>query len=257
MLRWRPCPHRAGIVASIALLLLPALYRHHHPRRVGVFALVVLERCPRCTRVATSIAAWRLPRHDAVATRAAVIASRALSSLPALRWRRRHVARASSPLLRWHCCPRCTLDFDGPVEAALASLSAWCWRPCPHCAGIIASIALLSLPALRRRCHLVGLQADTALAFAGVALASLPASCWRPCQHCPVIVAGVAPALSPLARGRPALIACPLRWRSPFRRHRRTWRCSVISGPLGGGPLAAGLGWGWSPGFCCRGRGPS
>jgi hypothetical protein len=44
------------------------------------------------------------------------------------------------------------LAFNGPVNAALASLPALHWRPCPHVAGIIASIALLSLLALHRRC---------------------------------------------------------------------------------------------------------
>jgi hypothetical protein len=44
------------------------------------------------------------------------------------------------------------LAFDGPADAALAYLPALRWRPCPHVAGIIASILLLSLPALRRCC---------------------------------------------------------------------------------------------------------
>jgi hypothetical protein len=40
--------------------------------------------------------------------------------------------------------------FDGPADAVLASLPALCWRPWPHCAGVIANIALLLLPALHR-----------------------------------------------------------------------------------------------------------
>jgi hypothetical protein len=35
-------------------------------------------------------------------------------------------------------------------DAALASLPALHWRPCPHCAGANASIALLLMPALCR-----------------------------------------------------------------------------------------------------------
>jgi hypothetical protein len=35
------CPHPAGVIASIVLsLLLPALRRRCHPRRVGIFALI-------------------------------------------------------------------------------------------------------------------------------------------------------------------------------------------------------------------------
>jgi hypothetical protein len=37
---------RAGIIASIAPTLLPALRRHHHPRCVGIFALVALALSP-------------------------------------------------------------------------------------------------------------------------------------------------------------------------------------------------------------------
>jgi hypothetical protein len=36
---------------------------------------------------------------------------------------------------------------------------------------------------------------------AGVALASLPACCWRHCQNCAVAVAGIVPALLPLLHG--------------------------------------------------------
>jgi hypothetical protein len=41
------------------------------------------------------------------------------------------------------------LVSDGLANAALASLSALCWRSCPHCTVGITSIALSSSPALR------------------------------------------------------------------------------------------------------------
>ncbi len=84
------------------------------------------------------------------------------------------------------------------------------WCPRPHHTGIIASIKLSLLPVLRRRCCQVGPQrsgqysAGVCRRCAGV----LPALRWRHCQHrAAVIVAGVTPALSSLARGR----LCPHR----------------------------------------------
>ncbi len=84
------------------------------------------------------------------------------------------------------------------------------WCPCPHRTGIIASIKLSLLPALRRHCCRVGLRrsgwcrAGVCRRCAGVS----PALCWRHCQHCAVVlVAGVLPASLPLSRG----CFCPCR----------------------------------------------
>jgi hypothetical protein len=68
------------------------------------------------------------------------------------------IALASLSALSCPCCRRCNgvvtkLAFEGPASAALAFASvALAFRP--HCAGIIASIVLLSLLlALRWHCH--------------------------------------------------------------------------------------------------------
>jgi hypothetical protein len=78
------------------------------------------------------------------------------------------------------------------------------WCPCPHCTGVIASIKLSLLPTLCQHCCRVGIQRSS-WCHAGVCRQCarvLPASCWRHCQHrAVVLVAGVAPASSPLSRG--------------------------------------------------------
>jgi hypothetical protein len=44
---WHPCPHWcAGVIANIALSLLPALRWHHCHCRAGAFALVALALLP-------------------------------------------------------------------------------------------------------------------------------------------------------------------------------------------------------------------
>jgi hypothetical protein len=60
------------------------------------------------------------------------------------------------------------LAFNGPANAAQVFLQALCWNPCLYCAGVIAGIALLLLPALRWRC--------CAGIFTLILLASLPLS---------------------------------------------------------------------------------
>jgi hypothetical protein len=116
-------------------------------------------------------------------------------------------------------------DFasDGPADAALVSLLALCWRPWPHCAGVITNIALLSLPALRwHHCpHCMGVFVLITLAL----LPLLPSRChqhrevapaqsqssrdmgWHHCQHRAVVVANVGPASLPSSHGR----FCPRR----------------------------------------------
>jgi hypothetical protein len=120
------------------------------------------------------------------------------------------------------CCQCCTsvvaeLAFEGLAGAALV-FAGVALAFCPHCAGAIASIVLLSLSPVLHQQHCpcrVG-------AFALVALASLPSlpspclqhwelvsaqsrnSCdkrWRHCQHHAIIVAGIAPALLPSSPG--------------------------------------------------------
>ncbi len=109
------------------------------------------------------------------------------------------------------------LASDGPADAALVSLLALCWRPWPHCAGIITNIALLSLLALRwhhcPRC--MGAFALVMLALLPLLLLHCRQHCklasaqsqssrdthWRHCQHHTVVVVGVAPALLPSLRG--------------------------------------------------------
>jgi hypothetical protein len=108
------------------------------------------------------------------------------------------------------------LASAGPVDAALVSLPALCWRPWPHCTGVITNLTLSLLPPLRQHHCLCCVSA-----FAPVVLALLPLSplhcrqhsklasaqsqnsCnmrWHHCQHRAIDVAGVAPALFPLLR---------------------------------------------------------
>ncbi len=108
-----------------------------------------------------------------------------------------------------------------------------------HCAGVLARIALASLPASScpccRRCTGVVAKlalkgpAGTALAFAGIVLAF--------CPHCAGIITSIMllllfPALrrhcGPWHVGIFALIARPLWWRLPFHCHCRTWCPSRI-----------------------------
>jgi hypothetical protein len=110
----------------------------------------------------------------------------------------------------WPCC--CTrslahsnLAFDGLAKAAMAFFfSALLWCPCLHCTGVIASIKLSLLLALRRHCCRVGPQRSgwystgVCRRCAGV----LPALRWHHCQHrAAVVVASIMPALSPLVHG--------------------------------------------------------
>jgi hypothetical protein len=78
------CPHHAGVIASTMLSSLsPVLRRRHCPCCVGAFTLVALGTCPCCLCLVSSIANWRLPSREIVATRARVIASTAPLLLPA------------------------------------------------------------------------------------------------------------------------------------------------------------------------------
>jgi hypothetical protein len=105
------------------------------------------------------------------------------------------------------------LAFNGLAEAAMVFF----W----HCAGVLAHIALASLPVSSCPCcqSCAGIVAELAftgpdnvvLVFAGIALASSPTLCWGHCQHrAVVVVAGVASASLPLARGHLCSHCTPL-----------------------------------------------
>jgi hypothetical protein len=175
---------------------LPTLRWHCHQHRAGLFALIALASLPA---LQTSVCPIKTQSQH-VRVRGVVVLvivlAHGLIAVPA----------------SFHG----DLAFDGPADAALVSLLALCWRPWPHCAGVITNIALLLLPALRwhHRPRCMG-------AFSLIALALLPLSpsrrrqhCklasaqsrssrdtrWRHRQHRAVIVAGVAPASSPSSR---------------------------------------------------------
>ncbi len=98
---WRPWPDCAGVITNIALLLLPALRRHHCPCWMGAFALIALALLPslplRCRQHHKLVSAqsqssrdthWHPYQHHAVD-----IAG---------------IVPTSLPLSRGHLCPCCT-----------------------------------------------------------------------------------------------------------------------------------------------------
>ncbi len=269
------CLHLAGIIASIVLLsLLPALCRRHPPRCIGAFALVPLAlfsllplRCRQHRKLASVQSRsshntrWRHFQNCAI-----VIAGIAPASLPSLC---RHlcphwagVAALSTPtllpasqtgirpvmtqsqhvagealLLRSLSLPVASLLYPALAHSDLAfdslakAAMAFFWR----CAGVLARIALASLPASSCPCcwHCAGIVAElafespagTALAFAGVALAF--------CLHCAGVIASIMllPLLPTLCRrccprrmAIFALIVRPSWWRLPFHRRCHMWR---------------------------------
>ncbi len=151
-LRWCPQKHHAVVVVSVALALLPT---SHWPL------------CPHCTDIAPSIANWRLPNHDAVATRPCA-------------WR--HCC-GHYPCLWPHCCTWRHSTVTWPLMVWLMQR----WRLCQCCAGILACIAQASLPTLRCCCcrHYAGI-------IALVARAPLPLSCWHCCPCCLCVAASIA-----------------------------------------------------------------
>jgi hypothetical protein len=104
---WRPWPHCTGIITNIALLLLPGLRRHHCPCCVGAFALIALALLPLLPLLTASIANWRLPSHEAVATHTGIIVS---------------IAPLLFLALRQHHCP-CRMGFFAPVALATPPLA--------------------------------------------------------------------------------------------------------------------------------------
>jgi hypothetical protein len=229
---WRPWLHCAGIITNIALSLLLALRWHHCPYCMSAFALVALAslpllplHCRQHHKLASSQSGsssnkrWRHPQHCAL-----VVAGVAPALLPSSRGRlcprcagivalgtptlppasradicpvitqSQHIngevslSRSTSPpvaLLLYLALAHSILAFHGLAEAAMAFF----WR----CAGVLARIALASLPAsscpcCRRCAELVAKLAfeglaGAALAFAGVVLAFRP--------HCTGVIASI------------------------------------------------------------------
>jgi hypothetical protein len=97
----------------------------------------------------------------------------------------------SLPSLRWRTCP-CCIGITASI--ALTSLSSSHWRHRPSHAGFCP----IAMPLATHCRHRAGV-------FAGAALASLPASCWRLCRCCAGILASIALAPLPALRWR----CCP------------------------------------------------
>jgi hypothetical protein len=146
-LRWRPCKHCTVVVASNVLALLPTLRWPLCPRCIGI-AVFVASALPPASKTGICPITTQL-QHIRVRGIVVVVVFLAQGPYPA-------------------SCHG-DLAFDGLADAALVSLLALCWHPCPHPAGIIASLVLSLLPALRRRCC-----PCCAGAFALFALALLP-----------------------------------------------------------------------------------
>jgi hypothetical protein len=128
------------------------------------------------------------------------------------------IALASLPASSCPCCQHCTgvvaeLAFKGPSGATLP-FSGIALAFCLQCAGIIASFVLSSLSLTLRRSHCpccMGTYSLVALALLPLSplrhcqnrkLASAPSRSsrnmrWHHCQHCAIVIAGVAPALLP------------------------------------------------------------
>ncbi len=161
---WLLCQHCAGIHASIALAPLPALRwhcclssrRHHCQHCAGVFALHAL--------VLLTLLRWRhCPSHTGFGPLAMLITTH----------------------------PHCRAGIF--ANAAQVSLQALRWRCHSCCAGVVALVALPSLPLCwHHHQHHSGICA--------LALASLPSSCWclpnhdaaTCCSHRAGILAGAA-----------------------------------------------------------------
>ncbi len=161
------CRHCAGVIACIALASLQALCCHLFQRCADIVTNVALASLPSLR--------WHHPQHRKLASAQPRHSRDTSVCVASLSW------SLSLPLASLPYLPSFhgDLSSNGQADAALVSLPALCWRPWPHCAGVITNIALSLLPAMRRHhcpCR-VG-------AFALVALALLPLLplCCR--QHC-------------------------------------------------------------------------
>jgi hypothetical protein len=157
-LRWHPCLHCAGGITSIALSSSPALRWHHCLCRGGIFALITLDLLatlhPRCRKHCNLASAPSRCNRD----------TSAYVALPLCSLTSSVVFVAITGTVPWR------------IGLHVRLISRWWFlpalrrRPCPHCAGILASIALSSLPVLHWHCH----QRCAGL-FALIMLASPPA----------------------------------------------------------------------------------
>jgi hypothetical protein len=178
---WHHCQHCAVVVAGVAPTLLPSLRRHLCPHCAGVVPLITPTLPPASQTGACPVMTQLQHLASEALLSRSLLLPMALLLYPALV----HSNRPSTvwPRQRW-------------LFLALR------WRPHPHCTGIIASVELSLLPVLRPHCCQIGLRrsgqcsAGVCRRCAGVS----PALRWGHCQVCAVvIVAGVGPALSPLA----------------------------------------------------------
>jgi hypothetical protein len=133
----------AGSKALLALAMHGRHVRpHHHTQRHHLFV-------------------WALPEIELV------VALAVLAYLPLLHWRHCQHCAGISPSMCWHHCPsfagfcplamllttRCHCRAGIFASAALASLPALRWHLCQHCAGLVALVVQVSLPALGWRLH--------------------------------------------------------------------------------------------------------
>ncbi len=140
-LHWHPCLHCAGGITSIVLLSSPALHRHHSPCRMGIFALITLDLSPTlhpcCHYYCELASAPSQCNRDTSAYVALSLCSLTSSVVfvavtGAVPWQ---LGLHVRPILRWWF------------------LSALRRRHHLRCAGVLASITLLSFPALFWHCH--------------------------------------------------------------------------------------------------------
>ncbi len=192
-LRWHPCLHCTDGIPSIVLWSSRVLHWRHCPRCMGIFALIALNLSPtlhpHCRKHCKLASAPSQCNRDTSAYMALSLCLLTLSVVfvavtGAVPWQ---LSLHVQPILHWWFLP------------------ALHRRHCPRCAGILASIALSSFPALRWCCH----QRRISL-FALIALASPPALqtsiCPTKTQSRCVRLRGIVVVVIVLARG---LIAVP------------------------------------------------
>ena len=162
-MHWHHCQYHALVVANVAPAPSPLLRRCLCPGRAGITALGT-PTLPPASQTGICLVMMQLrPVVGEVLLLRSMLSPVALSLYPEL---------AHSDF----CLRRSGQGSNG----ILSSLSRC---PCLYCTGVIASVTLFSMLALRRRCCRVSLQgtAGAAQAFASVALA--PAYCYHRCQH--------------------------------------------------------------------------
>ncbi len=157
-LRWHPCLHCAGSITSILLSSSPALHRHHCPCCVGTLIALDLSPTlhPHCRYYCELASAPSRCNRDTSAYVALSLCSLTLSVVlvavtGAVPWR---LGLHVRPISRWwflsalHRChhPRCAGILASIV---LLSFQALCWRCHQCCVGLFALITLALPPALQ------------------------------------------------------------------------------------------------------------